>query len=125
MKKLRKYVSLLLISLFCLAVGFAAGIYYASPVIEQSLEESEPMFMPEDMNDYAGKHREKARKAMAGAPMMAGGYQVAVTRKLIREAELALKVQNVPKAVQQVKKVAEQLDGYVAHTSQSRSSEGT
>jgi hypothetical protein len=39
---------------------------------------------------------------------------VASTRKLIRNTWLTLKVSDVPKVAQQVRQIAEQLNGYIA-----------
>jgi hypothetical protein len=50
---------------------------------------------------------------------------VASTRKLIRNTWLTLKVSDVPKVAQQVRQIAEQLNGYIAHAAQSRSPDGT
>lgn len=50
--------------------------------------------------------------------------KVALTRKLIREVWLTLKVQDVLKAVQQVRQIAEQVEGYIANASQSCDDEG-
>jgi hypothetical protein len=51
--------------------------------------------------------------------------RVASTRKLIRNTWLTLKVSDVPKVAQQVRQIAEQLNGYIAHAAQSRSPDGT
>lgn len=45
---------------------------------------------------------------------------VAIQRKLIRIASIVLQVEDVPRVVQQVKRVAESLNGYVASLSQSQ-----
>ena len=51
--------------------------------------------------------------------------KVALTRKLIRDAWLTLLVQDVPKVAQQVRQVAEEFDGYVAESSQTRKPDGS
>ena len=51
--------------------------------------------------------------------------KVALTRKLIREAWLTLLVQDVPKVTQQVRQVAEEFEGYVAESSQTRKPDGS
>ena len=51
--------------------------------------------------------------------------KVALTRKLIREAWLTLLVQDVPKVARQVRQVAEEFNGYVAESSQTRKPDGS
>jgi hypothetical protein len=51
--------------------------------------------------------------------------KVALTRKLIRDAWLTLLVQDVPKVAQQVRQVAEEFNGYVAESSQTRRPDGS
>jgi len=51
--------------------------------------------------------------------------KVTLTRKLIREAWLTLLVQDVPKVAQQVRQVAEEFNGYVAESSQTRKPDGS
>ncbi|MCS7254654.1 MAG: DUF4349 domain-containing protein [Armatimonadota bacterium] len=50
--------------------------------------------------------------------------KVAIARKLIREAELTLHVQDVTKTIGQIEEMTKQLGGYVADISQSRESDG-
>lgn len=50
--------------------------------------------------------------------------KVALTRKLIREADMTLLVQDITKAIEQIEQVTKHLGGYVAEVSQSRGSDG-
>ncbi|MFA0742249.1 MAG: hypothetical protein DFNUSKGM_002371 [Candidatus Fervidibacter sacchari] len=58
-------------------------------------------------------------------PTSSTSIKIALTRKLIREAWLTLLVQDVPKVTQQVRQVAEEFDGYVAESSQTRKPDGS
>ena len=57
--------------------------------------------------------------------MLPTTIKVSLTRKLIREAWLTLLVQDVSKVTQQVRQVAEEFDGYVAESSQTRKPDGS
>ncbi len=62
---------------------------------------------------------------MPSLQMLPTAVKVALTRKLIREAWLTLLVQDVPKVAQQVRQVAEEFNGYVAESSQTRKPDGS
>jgi len=69
-----------------------------------------------------------AGPAMGESPMPPTSptvVKVALTRKLIRDAWLTLLVQDVPKVAQQVRQVAEEFNGYVAESSQTRRPDGS
>ncbi|MCS7265106.1 MAG: DUF4349 domain-containing protein [Armatimonadetes bacterium] len=90
-----------------------------APIMEATLPD-------EDVSVSERAYRLKDVGKMAGsyAPPSPKAIKVALTRKLIREAWLTLMVQDVPKVAQQVRQIAEQLDGYVAQISQSREPKG-
>lgn len=121
-------LSLLVGGLF---VGFLVGVMFTANIREalreQSLEEAplEELLKDEphgrDVSPPHGKFASTSSIAQTPSP---AAVKVALTRKLIREVWLTLKVQDVLRAVQQVRQIAEQVEGYIANASQSRDAEG-
>ncbi len=84
------------------------------------MEAEAPMF-PMMVSKERGEPKDFGKMAISYASPT---VKVSLTRKLIREAWLTLMIQDVPKIAQQIRQIAEQLDGYVANASQSREPEG-
>ncbi|MFN3420128.1 MAG: DUF4349 domain-containing protein [Armatimonadota bacterium] len=101
---------------FLLGLALTEVAHYRPRPRESALPE-----MAEDMPSPPGLSVSSFTISQTPSP---AAVKVALTRKLIREVWLTLKVQDVVKTVQQVRQIAEQLDGYVANASQSRDGEG-
>jgi hypothetical protein len=138
----------ILVSAFLLAILIAAVLYLRLSTVIQSLSTNDEDFSaptPPSVSVTERAYKEEAALPMGGTPMpgpamAAAGpamgeppmpptsptvVKVALTRKLIRDAWLTLLVQDVPKVAQQVRQVAEEFDGYVAESSQTRRPDGS
>jgi cellulose synthase/poly-beta-1,6-N-acetylglucosamine synthase-like glycosyltransferase len=138
----------ILVSAFLLAILIAAVLYLRLSTVIQSLPTNDEDFSaptPPSVSVTERAYKEEAALPMGGTPMpgpamAAAGpamgeppmpptsptvVKVALTRKLIRDAWLTLLVQDVPKVAQQVRQVAEEFNGYVAESSQTRRPDGS
>ncbi|MFN4180792.1 MAG: DUF4349 domain-containing protein [Armatimonadota bacterium] len=112
-----------------LLVGFLAGIMFIANIREHLREQSLVMEeapleeAPRDVDVSPSLEKFASTSETTRTPSPAA-VKVALTRKLIREAWMTLKVQDVLKAVQQVRQIAERVEGYIANASQSRDAEG-
>lgn len=124
MRKKWIYGGLALILVIAVGLSAAYVIFLVTRPRYASLEK--PRYAPLEV--HMGETVMPAPPALAmaasGVSLPSGAIKAALTRKLIREAGLTLMVEDVPKAAQQVRQVAEQLGGYVASASQSRERDG-
>jgi hypothetical protein len=137
----------ILVSISLLSLLIAWAVYYATRPREEITHHEEAKF-PTPMPPGASKDITADLPQTGPAPAMGdimGGptgpgpamgeppmpptsptvVKVALTRKLIRDAWLTLLVQDVPKVAQQVRQVAEEFNGYVAESSQTRRPDGS
>ena len=138
MKKRRKLIwSLAGVAVLCFVCLLSVYAYYRLTVLRAPLpekavtEDIDERFYRHEAGFAAGKMAAPPAMAMAStgipAPQVAQfltAIKVSLPRKLIREAWLTLRVQDVPETAQKVRQVTEQLGGYVAEASQSRKPEG-
>jgi len=140
----------ILVSAFLLAILIAnAVLYLRLSTVFQSLPANDEDFSaptPPSVSVTERAYKEETALPMGGTsmPRLAMGgpagpamgespmpptsstvVKVALTRKLIRDAWLTLLVQDVPKVAQQVRQVAEEFNGYVAESSQTRRPDGS
>jgi hypothetical protein len=135
----------ILVSISLLSLLIAWAVYYATRPREEITYHEEAKFpipMPPGaskditadlprtgpapaMGDIMGGPTGPAMGESPMPPTSSTVVKVALTRKLIRDAWLTLLVQDVPKVAQQVRQVAEEFNGYVAESSQTRRPDGS
>jgi hypothetical protein len=121
----------ILVSISLLSLLIAWAVYYATRPRVVSVTErayKDEAALPMVGTSMPGPAMAAAGPAMGESPMPPTSptvVKVALTRKLIRDAWLTLLVQDVPKVAQQVRQVAEEFNGYVAESSQTRRPDGS